>query len=323
MDLGARVMPTLVLPAGTNERLREYWCIRWVDSMSPGLASIPLADVLQKRWTNSLGKPPTAVPIIKFISKQVKSLASSIERSHALSTSSSEKSRVGQLEKLQHLKYVILFANNKTGAHELDEQFLEETHGKFHRAENVDYKNVLAIRQTTMQKYWKLLSPNPEFRYLIVRHPMAMTDNYGSYDYGSNTMYVSGGQLRPYYFKDSSVYMLNYARIGFYMGATLLKTMDMKGGHFKPGYNHPINWRGVYAMERTKEIHDCLQEGKNMSNARKAVMMTNAFTPGFRFFRTMALERAYPKPEYRVDKFPEFSMADLYFFSVVQNQRGG
>ncbi|KAM7311620.1 uncharacterized protein ISCGN_008527 [Ixodes scapularis] len=169
-----------------------------------------------------------------------------------------------------------------------------------------------------MQKYWKLLSPNPEFRYLIVRHPMAMTDNYGSYDYGSNTMYVSGGQLRPYYFKDSSVYMLNYARIGFYMGATLLKTMDMKGGHFKPGYNYPINWRGVYAMERTKEIHDCLQEGKNMSNARKAVMMTNAFTPGFRFFRTMALERAYPKPEYRVDKFPEFSMADLYFFSVVQ-----
>ncbi|KAM7311614.1 hypothetical protein ISCGN_008521 [Ixodes scapularis] len=62
MDLGARVMPTLVLPAGTNERLREYWCIRWVDSMTPGLASIPLADVLQKRWTNSLGKPPTAVP---------------------------------------------------------------------------------------------------------------------------------------------------------------------------------------------------------------------------------------------------------------------
>ncbi|CAN8004511.1 unnamed protein product, partial [Ixodes hexagonus] len=52
LELGIRIMPTLVLPS--KDPRKEYWCIRWVDSLIPGLSSIPMAELLQKRWTHSL-----------------------------------------------------------------------------------------------------------------------------------------------------------------------------------------------------------------------------------------------------------------------------
>lgn len=299
--------------------IRSTWCLRWFDWMRPVIFNSAFDAYLKTTyWPFALANPKD--PKKPFLSSDLgmrytTQLMDSFLQSYSLSEASSEKSRAGLYLKMLQMDKVVFYVNSSVDT--IDKAYADFVNPVV--PGEGDFAKLIENRKKFFEAYWKLTPTPIDRKYLIARHPMMYGDDEGSYDYGSNTMYVPFGMFRPTFYRDSTVYMGNYAVFGYWGSMNILKMLDNAGAHSKVGYQHPVLWTGTYAYGKMAWQYRCLNpEAKNGSDARMVAKGSNPLTPGYRFFRKMALARAHPRPEYRLDADAEATMEQIYLTAVAQ-----
>lgn len=303
-----------------DDDLKQLWCLRYHDWYTASGFNVVVEKYLQiKYWPFALSNPKDAkspLPSSSVGYNFLSLLLDSFQQSYSLSEASSEKSRAGLYLKILQMEY---FAFYKNSTNNVDAGYLDVISPKTgYTSDNPAVHELWENRKGFYDKYWSV-NNRMDPKYLIGRHALMYSDDEGSYDYGTNTMYVPFGMFRPQYYRDSRVYMGNYATFGYYGSMNILKLLDNAGGYTKAGYQHPVLWTGTYAMGKMKWQYRCLnQENANNTDARLVAKGSKPITPGFRFFRRQALARAYPRPEYRLDVDAKADMEQIYLTAVMR-----
>ncbi|XP_049520171.1 uncharacterized protein LOC119446561 isoform X1 [Dermacentor silvarum] len=319
LDTILRVAAFFVIPKdGIDAQVRTLWCTRYLDWLSPTTMA-SLADKYLKTtyWPFGLKNPKDPkgqFPAFTLGMKYMSSLTDAFMHSYALSAASSEKSRAGLYVKMLQMEYMAFYPN-KSDAMDT-EQIKQWNPQKF--GEDFSLQPFLENRKALMSIYWNKPTTDLKFAY-IIRSPLMFSDDVGSYDYGTNLMFVPFGMFRPSFYRDSTAYMGNYATFGYYGSMNLMKMIDNAGSYAKAGYNYPIMWPGTYAVGRMNSHYRCFNPEKlNETNARLVAKGSNPISPGFRYFRRHALARAHPRPEYRLDLDARADMEQIYLTAVMR-----
>lgn len=297
---------------------KRTWCFRYYDWLSPLLLTSSVETYLGKTyWPTGLNNAKDVRKPLKMMilgDTYLKALMDSFLHSYALSEASSEKSRAGLYVKMLQMDKVVFYPNTSG---DMDQAYVDYINAVTY-TDDVGIGALIQNRKKFFESYWKR-TPPIERKYLLARHPMMFGDDEGSYDYGSNAMYVSFGMFRPSFYRDSPVYEGNYAVFGYWGSMNILKMLDNVGSHSKVGYQHPVLWAGTYAFGKMNSHYRCFNpDGKNETKSRMIARGSNALTPGFRFFRRMALAKAMPRPEYRLDEDARATMEQIYFTAVAR-----
>ncbi|XP_075539247.1 uncharacterized protein LOC142573931 [Dermacentor variabilis] len=326
-ELGTFVLLDTVLRAGAfnlipstkfDAKVKKLWCSRYFDWLSPTTLAY-VADKYLKLtyWPFGLKNPKDPkgpFPAFTLGMKYMSSLTEAFIHSYALSAASSEKSRAGLYTKMLQLEYMVFYPNSSAGA---DDKLINDWNPE-KVGDEVKYSTFFNNRKALMKFYWKNPDEDPKAAHLL-RHPMMFSDDVGSYDYGTNLMFVPFGMFRPSFYRDSSAYMGNYATFGYYGSMNILKMIDNAGSYSKAGYNHPVMWPGTYAVGKMNSHYRCFNPDKtNETDARLVAKGSNPISPGFRFFRRNALVRAHPRPEYRLDLDARADMEQIYLTAVMR-----
>lgn len=299
---------------------KHTWCLRYYDWMKPLLYTASVDDYLGKGkyWPIGLYNAKDIKKPFKSMvlgDSYFKELMDSFLHSYSLSEASSEKSRAGLYLKMLQMDKVVFYPNSSNDIDTTYVDFLNSV--PFADGDTPDA--LMRNRAKFFESYWTLTPKPIERKYLLARHPMMFGDDEGSYDYGSNAIYVSFGMFRPSFYRDSPVYEGNYAVFGYWGSMNILKMLDNVGSHSKVGYQHPVLWAGTYAYGKMNSHYRCFNpEGKNETKARMIAKGSNPLTPGFRFFRRKALAKAMPRPEYRLDADADATMEQIYFTAVAR-----
>lgn len=298
--------------------IKDTWCFRYIDWLRPLEINTMSDTYLKTYWPFALNNPKDAKkPYLgsDLGFRYMAELTDSFLHSYALSEASSEKSRAGLYLKMLQLDKLVFYRNSS--ADSIDASYTEAlTEGP---PGDGSIPPLLDSRKKFFVKYWNLNPAPIDRKFLIARHPLMYSDDEGSYDYGSNTMYVPFGMFRPTFHRDSTVYMGNHAVFGYWGSMNLLKMLDNIGAHSKVGYQHPVLWTGTYAFGKMSWLYRCLNPAAdNGTDARMVAKGTNPITPGFRFFRRVALARALPRPDYRLDADATARMEEIYLTAVGQ-----
>lgn len=297
---------------------KHTWCLRYYDWMKPLVFTSLVDGYLYKYWPIGLANvkdPKKPLKSMVLGDTYFKELMDSFLHSYSLSEASSEKSRAGLYLKMLQMDKVVFYPNASGD--------IDTNYGEFLNTVSLgDGSNLNLLinnRAKFFEIYWKLTPTPIDRKYLLARHPLMFGDDEGSYDYGSNAMYVSFGMFRPSFYRDSPVYEGNYAVFGYWGSMNILKMLDNVGSHSKVGYQHPVLWAGTYAYGKRNSHYRCFNpEGKNETKARMIARGSNPLTPGFRFFRRKALAKAMPRPEYRLDADADATMEQIYFTAVAR-----
>ncbi|XP_070390613.1 uncharacterized protein [Dermacentor albipictus] len=301
-----------------DAKVKKLWCTRYFDWLNPTTLAY-LADRYLKLayWPFGLKNPKDPkgqFPAFTLGSKYMSSLIDAFIHSYALSAASSEKSRAGLYAKMVQLEYMVFYPNTSTGG---DEKLIKEWNPE-KITDDVKFATFFHNRKALMALYWKKPDEDLKVAHLL-RHPMMFSDDVGSYDYGTNLMFVPFGMFRPSFYRDSSAYMGNYATFGYYGSMNILKMIDNVGSYSKAGYNHPVMWPGTNAVGKMNSHYRCFNPtNANETDARLVAKGSNPISPGFRFFRRHALVKAHPRPEYRLDLDARADMEQIYLTAVMR-----
>ncbi|KAL1440469.1 hypothetical protein MTO96_009502 [Rhipicephalus appendiculatus] len=293
------------------------WCSRYIDWLMPtGLASAVDKYLQKTYWPFGLKNPKDAKNPFSAFELGMKfqhMLLDAFIHSYALSAASSEKSRANLYTKMLQLDYMAFYPN---ASDKQDTNAITALTAKLALPSEFDLTSFFNNRKAIFTTYWTAADTDLKAGY-IHRHPMMYSDDVGSYDYGTNLMYIPFGPFRPSFYRDSMVYMGNYAVFGYYGSKNILKMINNVGSYCKMGYNFPIMWPGTYAVGKMNWHYRCFNPGKqNLTvKARLLAEGNNAISPGFRFFRKQSLIKANPRPEYRLDEDPKADMEEIYLTS--------
>ncbi|XP_054920830.1 uncharacterized protein [Dermacentor andersoni] len=319
LDTILRAGAFYLMPTGKlDPKVKKLWCSRYFDWFSPTtLAAVADKYLKLAYWPFGLKNPKDPkgqFPAFTLGMKYMSSLIDAFIHSYALSAASSEKSRAGLYTKMVQLDYMVFYPNSSTG---VDDKLINEWNpGKV--TDETPHATFLNNRKALMSLYWK--NPDEDIKAShLLRHPLMFSDDVGSYDYGTNLMFVPFGMFRPSFYRDSSAYMGNYATFGYYGSMNIMKMIDNAGSYAKAGYNHPIMWPGTYAVGKMNSHYRCFNPtNANETDARLVAKGSNPISPGFRFFRRHALVRAHPRPEYRLDLDARADMEQIYLTAVMR-----
>ncbi|XP_064471901.1 uncharacterized protein LOC135386103 [Ornithodoros turicata] len=333
MVLGVFGMQSDLTGVKLDSPAAKYFCYYQMDALIPTLFASVVEPAIAKRWTAYNGiltydakrRAPYAAPLKPHAAVRilVEDVRDSIAKSFALSTTSNEKSRMNLYLKLKSMNLVVFYLNTTGDKQDLS-AFETEIDGVAGGKATDD--GVPKMRKKLMEAYWKIASKNtpalladPGFlQTSLFKHRLMATRLFGAYSYGTNSLYVSPGVFSTLHFKDSYSFMLNYARIGYFVGRNMLKALDQRGGNVYPGVHLPGDWRGSHTAKKFVDVLECFALKKlPVGSLYDTVMDSIAVSPALRYYRTIALQRAFPQPEYRLDKVEPVSQNALFFYGMM------
>lgn len=318
-DTALRAGGNFMVKGAIPDDVRQMWCFRYLDWLMPTAMAATADKYLQKTyWPFGLKNPKDAKnPFSAFTlgMKYLSLLLDAFAHSYALSVASSEKSRANLYTKMQQLDYMAFYPNTS------DKQNVDKVtslNSKLAILDDFSLKTYFDNRKNNFATYWQDPSKDLKDGYLE-RFPMMYSDDVGTYDYGTNLMFVPFGMFRPSFYRDSTAYMGNYATFGYYGSKNILKMLNNAGSYAKAGYNYPQMWPGTYAVGKMNWHYRCFNPDKtNLTKARLLAEGNNPISPGFRYFRKQALIRANPRPEYRLDEDAKADMEQIYLTAVMR-----
>lgn len=319
LDTLLRAAGPFTIPKTTNEEVWILWCSRYVDWLLPSaLAHTSEKYLMTTYWPFGLKNPKDPKNPFSPFTLGIKYMSSLLEafiHSYALSAASSEKSRANLYTKMLQLDYFAFYPNASDKA---NDSRIAELVSKAPIGDDFSIKPFWDNRKLIFDRYWADATADLKDRY-IERFPMMFSDDVGSYDYGTNLMFVPFGMFRPSFYRDSTAYMGNYATFGYYGSKNILKMLNNAGSYSKAGYNFPIMWPGTYAVGKMNWHYRCFNPNKiNETKARLLSEGNNPISPGYRYFRKYALARASPRPEYRLDLDAKADMEQIYLTAVMR-----
>ncbi|XP_075743896.1 uncharacterized protein LOC119162026 [Rhipicephalus microplus] len=320
LDTTLRIGGNYVVKGVIPDDVRLLWCSRYIDWMLPTAMASSAENYLQKTyWPFGLKNPkdpknPHSAFTVGMQFTQM--LLDAFAHSYALSIASSEKSRANLYTKMLQLDYMAFYPNSSDKP---NQDMITKLNSKIVPSDEFSLVSFFDNRKEIFSNYWKSAETDLKDGY-IQRFPMMYSDDVGSYDYGTNLMFIPFGMFRPSFYRDSTAYMGNYAVFGYYGSKNILKMLNNAGSYSKAGYNFPLMWPGTYAVGKMNAHYRCFNPARTNLTVKSRLLAegNNPISPGFRYFRKQALIRAHPRPEYRLDEDAKADMEQIYLTAVMR-----
>uniref|UniRef100_A0A6B0VAA8 Uncharacterized protein n=1 Tax=Ixodes ricinus TaxID=34613 RepID=A0A6B0VAA8_IXORI len=296
-------------------------CLVHIDRLLPmGLA------VLMKKDLEAKFKKPDGVisdaksSVLIYGMEQAKAITDELIKAHALASMSTEDSRTGLYKRLSKMEYTIFYTNK---SEDLDDTVLKDI---------VDYgiagagvtTHEIVMQKTRMNywnQYWSVFPGTGNKELLMFRDPKATTAIQSMYDLYMNRLYVSLGAFIAPMHKNSRHNMMLSARYAYYIIKGILNTFTLHGSMVGPYEEHSDPWMGYIFSSRLEAYGTCVASERKSNGTLNAVhdpVDAAAVIPAFRYYRKLLLERAYPRPEYRIDLMPRYNLIQLFFYVWAQ-----
>ncbi|KAK8773699.1 hypothetical protein V5799_011768, partial [Amblyomma americanum] len=107
-----------------------------------------------------------------------------------------------------------------------------------------------------------------------------------------------------------------YGTASYLVMTGMMKAMSLTDAMVVKGQLVPENWIGYSWTRKIERFAECIGRPTNDTmDVFTDPYMLGAVTPAFRFYRRKIFEKAYPRPEFRVDWVSDLSSTQLFFYS--------
>ncbi|XP_054922908.1 membrane metallo-endopeptidase-like 1 [Dermacentor andersoni] len=246
----------------------------------------------------------------KFLRSQVQGMLDSFTFSYSLSQSVTEENRVHVYRRVSRLMLSPGFLNDTDG--KLTDTAIKEL------AVNVPVGDEPAVadlldtsRQTFPALYWKKNSSYQMFR-------NQYSPLYATYTPSINHLYVPMGVFTKPVFRNSQKNRIFTAAAGYLVISGFMKALTMSGAMVSDGILMPENWVGYSWSRKMERYATCLMADRKKNDTMESLMdlhLLASVVPAYRYYKRMVLEKAFPRPEFRIDWVSDLSSTQLFFYN--------
>ncbi|XP_037518748.2 uncharacterized protein LOC119395816 [Rhipicephalus sanguineus] len=125
------------------------------------------------------------------------------------------------------------------------------------------------------------------------------------------------GVFTPPVFRNSQKNRIFAATSGYLVMAGVMKALTMSGAMVVPNQQMGENWVGYSWSRKMEKYALCLSTDRKDNSSIMAAMdipLLAAVIPAYRYFKRMVLEKAFPRPEFRIDWISDISSTQLFFY---------
>ncbi|XP_065299440.1 uncharacterized protein [Dermacentor albipictus] len=263
---------------------------------------------------NGINPGGSSIPAMSgFLDSEVRQMLDSMTFSYALSTSATEENRVGFYRQVQKMNVAPGFFNTSDG---LYDDAMKSYAGKVPEyLDDVDtYDFVSKARQDFMFLYWKILGKNNPTKNF--RNPFDPL--YATYLPSENFLYVPMGVFTKPVFRNSQRNRIFAATSGYLVMTGVMRALTMTGSMVVKNQLSFENWVGYSWTRKMEKYTDCLQADRKDNGTIETtadVYMVAAVTPALRYFKKLVFQKAFPRPEFRIDWVSDLSSTQLFFYN--------
>lgn len=291
-------------------------CVMLTERMFPGALDHGLfyQRAAQFGAPNGINPGGTSVPAMStFLDSEVRRMLDSMTFSYALSISSTEENRVAFYRQVKDMIVAPGFFNDTKGL--FDTTMTALALNVTQNLDDVDpFEWATTARYGFFIQYWVFSSkglPNSHFR-----NPFDAL--YATYLPTENFLYVPMGVFTAPVYRNSQKNRIFAATSAYLVMTGVMRALTLAGSMVVKNQLSPENWVGYSWTRKMVKYADCLQADRKDNNTIDTfadVYMVGAVTPALRYFKKQVLQKAFPRPEFRIDWVSHLSSTQLFFYN--------
>ncbi|XP_075551313.1 membrane metallo-endopeptidase-like 1 isoform X2 [Dermacentor variabilis] len=250
------------------------------------------------------------IATMKFLRSQVQGMLDSFTFSYSLSQSVTEENRVRVYRRVSRLMVSPGFLNETDG--KLTDTAIKELALNVPAGDDFTMVDALDMsRQTFPALYWKTNSSYHMFR-------NQYSPLYATYTPSLNHLYVPMGVFTKPVFRNSQKNRIFTAAAGYLVMSGFMKALTMSGAMVSDGILMPENWVGYSWSRKMERYATCMMADRKKNATMESLMdihLLASVVPAYRYYKRMVLEKAFPRPEFRIDWVSDLSSTQLFFYN--------
>lgn len=304
----------MVLPK--FQKNKEAYCVLQADRLFPGTIGHNSFYKRAIQFGAQTGINPGGTndsAMMAFLDGQVRQVLDSMAFSYSLSTSSTEENRVAFYRKTLNISVSPGFFNNTDGLSDVELNAMSQAVQFSDDLEVI--QSVNGLKKEFQSYYWAGLK-NKTTAYFKFRNPYDSL--YATFTATENHLYVPMSVFTPPIFRNSQKNRIFTATSGFLVIAGMMKAISLTDSMVVKDQLTPENWIGYSWTRKVERYSECLAQVRSANDSVDSftdIFKIGAVTPSLRFFRRQIFQKAYPRPEFRIDWASDLSSTQLFFYA--------
>ncbi|XP_050028169.2 uncharacterized protein [Dermacentor andersoni] len=119
-------------------------------------------------------------------------------------------------------------------------------------------------------------------------------------------------------FRNSQKNRIFTAAAGYLVMSGFMKALTMSGAMVSDGILMPENWVGYSWSRKMERYATCMMADRKKNDTMESLMdlhLLASVVPAYRYYKRMVLEKAFPRPEFRIDWVSDLSSTQLFFYN--------